>query len=138
MPPFWHAPELWIAQIESQFVSVGITTEQTKYHTLAVTINSSMFSQVSDVILKMSEEDQYSNLKKIYAGRVTRKLLQDTELGHLRPSPLLRGMKNSAGNNVHKWFLKSMWITRLPKHMRSIISVIGELCNKTAIMAKKF
>lgn len=65
IPPFWHArPELWFAQVESQFVTAGITVEQTKYHTIVATIDGAILSQVSDMILNMPKENPYSTLKK--------------------------------------------------------------------------
>ncbi|XP_037931415.1 uncharacterized protein LOC119666205 [Teleopsis dalmanni] len=99
IPPFWHArPELWFAQIESQFVSSGVTTEQTKFHTVVASIDGVILPQVTPT------ENPYSTLKKrllkefsISEQKILRKLLQDMDLGDLRPSQLLREMKNFAG-----------------------------------------
>lgn len=145
IPPFWHArPELWFAQVESQFATSGITAEQTKYHTVVAAIDGAILSQVSDVILNMPQVNQYTALKKrmldefsVSEQKRLKKLLQDIELGDLRPSQLLREMKNLAGNQVDDAFLKSMWMTRLPNHMRSIISISGESLDNIAVMADK-
>lgn len=145
IPPFWHArPELWFAQVESQFATSGITAEQTKYHTVVAAIDGEILSQVSDIILNMPQANQYATLKKrmleefsVSEQKKLKKLLQDVELGDLRPSQLLREMKNLAGNQIDDAFLKSMWMTRLPNHMRSIISISGESLDNIAIMADK-
>lgn len=145
IPQFWHArPELWFAQVESQFVTAGITAERTKYHTIVAAIDGSILSQVSDMILNMPRENPYSALKKrmleefsVSEQKRLKKLLQDIDLGDLRPSQLLREMKNLAGNQVDDALLKSMWMTRLPSHMRAIISVSSEPLDKIALMADK-
>lgn len=66
-----------------------------------------------------------------------KQLLQDIDLGDLRPSQLLREMRNLAGNQVDDALLKSMWMTRLPSHMTAIISVSSEPLDKIALMADK-
>lgn len=145
LPLFWHArPELWFAQIESQFATAGVTTELSKYHTVETAIDGEILSQVSDVILNVPAENQYSTLKKrmleefsVSEQKHLKKLLQDIELGDLRPSQVLREMKNLAVNQVEDAFLKSMWMTRLPIHMRSIISISTEPLDNIDIMADK-
>lgn len=145
IPPFWHSrPELWFAQIESQFITAGIVNEPTKYHTVVAAIDGSILSQVSDIILNMPKNLPYSTLKtrmleefSVSEQKRLKKLLQDMELGDLRPSQLLREMKNLAGNQVDDALLKSMWMTRLPKHMQAIISVSSEPLDKIAVMSDK-
>lgn len=145
IPPFWHArPELWFAQIESQFATAGTTAELTKYHTVVAAIDGTILSQVSDIILNMPKENQYATLKKRLLEEFAdseqkrlKKLLQDIELGDMRPSQLLREMKNLAGNQIDDAFLKSMWMTRLPNHMRTIISISRETLDNIAVMADK-
>jgi len=145
LPPFWHArPELWFAQIESQFITAGITVESTKFHTVVASIEGSILTQVSDLIMNMPDENPYSALKKrlleefsVSEQKRLKKLLQEMDLGDLRPSQLLREMKNLAGTQVDDALLKSMWMTRLPSHMRAIISVSSEPLDKIATMADK-
>ncbi|XP_037931296.1 uncharacterized protein LOC119666092 [Teleopsis dalmanni] len=145
IPSFWHArPELWFAQIESQFVTSGVTTEHTKFHSVVASIDGVILAQVSDLVLNMPTENPYSTLKKrlleefsISEQKRLKKLLQDMDLGDLRPSQLLREMKNLAGTQVDDSLLRSMWMTHLPANMRAIISVSSEPLDKIAIMADR-
>ena len=74
IPPFWHShPELWSALIESQFATASITMKQTKYHIVA-TIDSTILSQVSDIILNMPNFKgiRTEKIKKIITRHRTR------------------------------------------------------------------
>lgn len=145
IPPFWHAkPALWITQIESQFIAAGIVNDKTKYHTVVAAIESSVLSQISDIVLNPPSENMYEALKTRlltqYADseqKRIKKLLQDLELGDMRPSQLLREMQDLAGNEMNENMLKSVWMNRLPSNVRSIISISSEQLNKLALLADK-
>lgn len=145
IPPFWHAkPALWIAQIESQFAAAGIVSDRTKYHTVVAAIESSVLSQISDIVLNPPVENMYDTLKLRLLGQYAdseqkriKKLLQDLELGDMRPSQLLREMRDLAGNEMNDNMLKSVWMSRLPPNVRSIISISSDPLDKLAVLADK-
>ncbi|XP_017471491.1 PREDICTED: uncharacterized protein LOC108381379 [Rhagoletis zephyria] len=93
IPPIWHAkPELYIAQVESQFIAAGISSDRSKYHTVVAAIESSVLAQISDIILNPPVEDLYRTLKMRLLEQFAdseqkriKKLLQDLELGDMRP-----------------------------------------------------
>lgn len=145
IPPFWHAkPALWIAQIESQFAAAGITNDKTKYHTVVAAIESSVLSQISDIVLNPPVANMYDTLKArllehyaVSEQKRIKKLLQDLELGDMRPTQLLREMRDLAGNEMNDNMLKSVWMSRLPPNVRSIISISSDSLDKLGILADK-
>lgn len=145
IPPFWSAkPQLWFAQVESQFFAGGITRDETKYHTVVAAIESNILNHVSDIILNPPTADMYSTLKKRMIEQFAdseqkqiRKLLQDMDLGDIRPSQLLREMRELAGKNLSDEILKSIWLQRLPPNIRSILAISNEKLPELALLADK-
>ncbi|XP_046806629.1 uncharacterized protein LOC124419853 [Lucilia cuprina] len=145
IPPFWHAkPALWIAQIESLFAASGITNDKTKYHTVVAAIESSVLSQISDIVLNPPVENMYDTLKArlleqyaVSEQKRIKKLLQDLELGDMRPTQLLREMRDLAGNEMNDNMLKSVWMNRLPPNVRTVISISSDPLDKLATLADK-
>ena len=51
LPPFWkHDPEMWFAQIESQFFNYRITLDESKFHTIVGQIETEILEAVSDFV----------------------------------------------------------------------------------------
>ncbi|XP_050324436.1 uncharacterized protein LOC126755735 [Bactrocera neohumeralis] len=132
IPPFWHArPELWMAQVESQFIAAGITSDKTKYHTVEAAIESNVLAQISDIILNPPNSELYTTLKNRIITQFAdseqkraKKLLQEEELG-------------DSGSEINDNILKSIWMSRLPSNMRLIISISNEPLDKVALLADK-
>ncbi len=66
-----------------------------------------------------------------------KKLLQEQELGDMRPSQLLREMRSLAGSEINDNILKSIWMSRLSSKMRLIISISNDPLDKVALLADK-
>lgn len=145
IPPFWKQnPALWFVQMESQFITKGVTSEKTKYHTIVSTIESEIAAQVSDIIMNPPTDAPYSALKERLLERFAdseekrlKKLLSEIELGDRLPSHLLREMKELAGKRVNDDFMKSLWLQRLPQQTQAILSVSAEPLTKLAALADK-
>lgn len=145
IPKFWkEKPELWFTQVESQFYVGRISSDLRKYHTVVATIESDILNQVSDILLNPPSENMYATLKAKIIERFTdsdhqrlSKLVQEIELGDKKPSQLLREMRDLAGSRMDDDLLKSLWLQRLPSHMRSIISVSTETLSKLTELADK-
>lgn len=145
VPPFWKAnPALWFCQLESQFETSRIVVDKTKYHTAVAAIDSSILSQVSDVVLNPPSENLYLNLKTKILERFAdsdecrlKKLLTGLILGDKRPSQLLREMRELAGNGLSANALKSLWLQRLPSQCQAILTVSEDDLDRLALMADK-
>lgn len=143
IPPFWKPNvKLWFQQIESQFLTSGITTDATKFHTIVSAIESSILAQVSDIVLDPPTVNMYTTLKdrliKQFADsehKRLKQLLLEIDLGDKKPSQLLREMRELGGNTVSEDLLKSLWMQRLPEHMRTILTAGDEELSKMVRIA---
>lgn len=144
-PPFWKEnPALWFRQLESQFITNGITRSASKYHITVAALETSIITQVSDLILNPPEQNMYETLKARLEShfaeseeRKFKKLLNEIDLGDKRPSHLLREMRELAGNRVGEELLKSLWLQRLPPQIQAILSTSEGTTFKLAEMADK-
>lgn len=129
-PPFWSKnPALYFAQVESQFITAGITTDETKFNTIVASIETEVLSHVSDLIIKPPATGKYNALKNRliaeYADSEQKKLrmlLQELQLGDQKPSHLLRRMREVAGEKFDDELLKSLWAQRLPTPIQQILA----------------
>lgn len=145
VPPFWpERPEIWFAQVEAQFGIAGIVTDLTKFNTVVAAIESNVLSQISDAILTPPENGKYENLKKCMIERFCdseqkkmQKLLSDIELGDRRPTQLLSELSDLAKDRVSDDFLKSLWLQRLPGHVRAILQASNASLTELAKLADK-
>lgn len=130
-PPFWREnPALWFKQLESQFITNGITASDTKFHIAVSALDTSVISQVSDVVMNPPVNGKYERLKQSLQDRFAdseeqrfRKLLGNLDLGDKKPSHLWREMRELAGiNNFNEQMLRSLWLQRLPTQSQAILS----------------
>lgn len=130
LPPFWQAnPTLWFAQVDAQFFTFNIKSDNAKYFTVVAALDSSVLQQISDIIEAPPETDKYDSLKKNLIARFTdsqerqlRKLLNEIELGDKKPSQLLREMKALAGTKIDKSVLRTLWLQRIPSRVQIVLS----------------
>lgn len=145
IPPFWRTnPGLWFAQVEAQFATSNIASDATKYNTVVAAIESSVLSQVSDIILGPPEHQTYDQLKKRLISTFTdseqqrlRKLLSEVTLDDKKPSQLLREMRELAGQAVPEDLLKTLWTQRLSLQTKAILSANEGTLSALATLADK-
>lgn len=131
VPAFWpEKPAIWFAQIESQFAISNITVDATKFYYVVAQLDAQHAAEVEDIILSPPATDKYVKLKNELIKRLSasrekkvHQLLNDEELGDRRPSQFLRHLRHLAGPEVPDDFLKSIWTSRLPKNIQTIIAV---------------
>lgn len=130
-PPFWREnPALWFKQLESQFITNGIKVSDTKFHIAVSALDTSIISQVSDVVMNPPQNGKYERLKQQLQDRFAdseeqrfRKLLGKLDLGDKKPSHLWREMRELAGNDhFNEQVLKTLWMQRLPTQCQAILS----------------
>ncbi|KAL0895873.1 hypothetical protein ABMA27_011894 [Loxostege sticticalis] len=146
VPPFWpEEPALWFAQVESQFVLSGITKDETKFYFLVAQLDHQYAKEVKDVITSPPATDKYAKLKTELIKRLSasqekriKQLLVHEELGDRKPSQFLRHLSSLAGSSVSSDFLLTLWSSRLPQNIQTVIASqmdlseekLGELADK--------
>ena len=135
LPPFWSAdPELWIAQVEAQFRTRGITQDTTKYDYLVGSLNTETAAELRDILLNPPEEDKYAALRAALLKRNLlsdqkrlQELLSQEDLGDRRPSQVLRRMQQLVGDNksIDDQLLRSLFIQKLPTTLQAILVTAG-------------
>ncbi|GBM24174.1 hypothetical protein AVEN_5265-1 [Araneus ventricosus] len=144
-PAFWSdKPELWFAQLESQFTLGNISVDSNKFHYVLAALNSDDSTCVSVLVLNPPQNDSYNSLKiktRLIAQNADsesvrlKKLLSGMELGDKRPSTLLYAMKSLASDGISPELLKGLWMQRLPIQIQQILSVSGDNLQALSEMA---
>lgn len=130
IPPFWpEDPELWFAQVESQFQISRITNDDTKYGYVAGNLEARYAREVRDVLTDPPVHEKYLKIKTELIKRLsisqeqrTKQLLEREELGDRKPSQFLRHLQPLAGSAVPDTLLRSIWSSRLPPNVQAILA----------------
>lgn len=137
-------PDIYFIQMESQFAVAGIKLDNTMYHHVISSLEPQYLLQVADIIRNPPLNGKYDAVKKSLIAEYTdsdhrklRKLIKEIELGDLKPSQLLKRMKDLAGNKISDDALKSLWMERLPETVRSIVTIVDGNSAQMALQADK-
>ncbi|XP_045777908.1 uncharacterized protein LOC123875886 [Maniola jurtina] len=130
VPPFWpEEPEIWFAQVEGQFAISGITNDATKFNYVIGHLENQHSKEVKDIIINPPASNKYDKLKGELIRRLTasnekkiKQLLMHEELGDRKPSAFLRHLTGLAGADVPDDFLKTIWISRLPHGIQTVLA----------------
>ncbi|XP_037915049.1 uncharacterized protein LOC119653961 [Hermetia illucens] len=131
LPPFWAPrPTLWFAQVEAQFASNRITTDNAKFNAVISCLDFAILEQIADVVEKPPLVNKYDELKRQLIQRFTdtpetslTKVLTELELGDKRPSQFYREIKSMAGDQLPEDAVRALWLRRLPSRVRAILTV---------------
>ena len=145
IPPFYKRdPRVWFKQIESQFATSGITQSKTKFNYVFGALEPEILEQIINELEEPGDEDEYDLLKKLLTKNFSdsqtqriRKLLNEIELGDLKPSQLLNKMKSLAPNDFPDAVLRTLWLQRLPKEMQTVLSISDDTLQTISNMADK-
>ena len=143
--PMWrNKVSIWFLQVEAQFFNAKCFAETRRYNHLLAGLESDVADRISDFFSRPLSETPYTDLKariinefEESEGRKVTKLLSELELGDRKPSGLLREMRSLSGTNIAEDFLKSMFLQRLPQHVRSILATSKDDLDGIAGMADK-
>ena len=133
LPPFWPKdPELWFAQIESQFATCRIMVSRTKFDYVVSSLSPEFATEVRDLLLRPPEETPYEVLKAELTKRTSaseqrriQELLSAEELGDRTPSQVLRHIQQLLGNMarmVDATLLRELFLQCLPTNVRMVIT----------------
>jgi hypothetical protein len=145
IPPFWRKNvRIWFLQVESQFVNARITKDETKFHHVRGSLDPEVAEHIADYLLKPASQTDYNGLKQRILeefeeseAKKSKRLLSEIELGDRKPTALLREMQALAGNHISEEFMRSMFLQRLPQHVRSILATCADNLEKVANMADR-
>jgi len=126
LPHFWPGqPAVCFGQAESQFELTAITRQRTKFNYVVSQLNQQQAAEVEDII-SPPELEPYDRLKAELVRRLStsreqrvRQLLNE-EMGD-RKQQFLRHLKSLAPD-VHDYFLRTIWASRLPPHVQAILA----------------
>lgn len=137
-------PDIYFIQMESQFAVAGIKVDETMYHHVISSLEPQYLVQVADIIRNPPPKGKYNAIKTSLIAEYTdsdhrklRKLIKEIELGDLKPSQLLKRMKDLAGNKISDDALKSLWMERLPETVRSVVTIVDGNSTQMALQADK-
>lgn len=130
VPPFWaEEPDIWFAQVEGQFSISGITSDVTKFNYVIGHLDNLHSREVKDIIVNPPPTEKYEKLKSELIKRLSaskenkiKQLLMHEELGDRKPSQFLRHLQSLAGLNVPDDFLRTIWISRLPHGIQTVLA----------------
>ena len=142
LPPFWPAdPELWIAQVEAQFRTRGITQDATKYDHVVGSLSPETAMEIREVLLKPPDENKYDALKcallrrhELSDQRRLQELLSQEDLGDRRPTQVLRRMQQLVGEHaMDDQLLRSLFIQKLPSVIQPVMVTAAAEVSLTAM-----
>lgn len=146
IPDFWiEMPRVWFAQFETMMAPQK-QGDEVKYGVVLSKLHKDAVSQVADIIMSPPATNKYGAVKErllaVYEEseeRQFQKLVSEVELGDQKPSQLLRRMRELARKSqVAEKTLHGLWISRLPDHVRAVLTVSQDqkLDNLAAIADK--
>ena len=130
LPPFWSAdPQVWFAQVESQFFTSKITNQDTKFHHIVASLPPEVAVDIRDLIINKPPDHAYDALKttlirRTAASRMKRlQQLLSAELGDRKPSQLLRRFEQLLdGTSSDHPLIREVFLQRLPGNVRQLIT----------------
>jgi hypothetical protein len=129
LPPF--CPDrsgIWFATAEAQFDLASVTSEKTRFNYLIFHLEYRHAAEVEDLIISPPANEPYSTLKTELVRHLSasrdqnvRQLLTHEEIRNRKPSQFLRHLKSLAPD-LSDALLRSLWSSRLPTHIQTILA----------------
>lgn len=143
VPPFWKQnPSLWFKQLEAQFANSQIVNDLTKFNTIVGIIESDILSSVSDIVLNPPANNLYDTIKKRLIQQFSdsdnkklKNLLNNFNTGDMKPTDLLRKMRELSCGKVGDDLLKTLWLQKLPTTIQAVLSTRTENLDQLMILA---
>lgn len=140
LPIYWPAdPQIWFAQVESQFATSRITAQVQRFHRVIA-------AEIKDLILTLPANSLYGALKAQLIRRTTsteqrslQQLFTLEEVSDHKPSQLLPRLQQLLGGKVPTFdvaLLRELFLQRLPTNVRMVlVSAAGLDLEKLAKLA---
>ncbi|KAM7313483.1 uncharacterized protein ISCGN_003345 [Ixodes scapularis] len=138
LPQFWPAdPQIWFAQVESQFATARITSQVQRFHHIIAALPPNIAAEIRDLVLTPPADSPYDTLKAELIRRTTsseqrrlQQLLTSEELGDRKPTQLLRRLQQLLGEKAPTFdvaLLRELFLQRLPTGVRMVLAAASGL-----------
>ena len=121
VPTFWsHQARLWFIRLEAEFAAARITTQEARYSHVVRNLTEEAAVEVKDLLETPPAANQYNSLKealiKAFQPTTSARLCKFNQLtvGDLRPSQLLRAMKDLNNEAVDSTLYREAFLSKLP------------------------
>ncbi|XP_066157684.1 uncharacterized protein [Euwallacea fornicatus] len=144
-PPFSRAdPELWFAQLESQFIINGVLSDELRFHTTIGVMDTESLVCVKDLVINPPATNKFETLRRRILDILSesqetkfKKLFSQLRLDDKKPSVFLSEMKILGGASLPEEILKFFWIQRLPREMQVALLTCSLPLQQVADLADK-
>ncbi|KAM7288102.1 uncharacterized protein ISCGN_031791 [Ixodes scapularis] len=148
LPRFWTAdPQLWFAQVESQFTTSHITSQTQRFHHVVAALPPETAVDIRDIILEPPTTNPYDNLKAELIKRTSasehqrlQQLLTSEELGDRTPSQLLRRLQQLLGERAATFdpaLLRELFLQRLPNNLIPVQTPVCSKCSSASLFSDR-
>ena len=127
-----HNPSSWFTQAELLFRLEKVRTNDTKLKHLIRALPHSVIEALSPILSDESTDLTYELLKAAvlekFSPTIAEKidlLAQPHELGHLKPTELLRKLRDTFGGSIDNAFIKEAFLRRLPPHIQEALEIVS-------------
>lgn len=129
--PAWTGTqvETWLEIVEHAFEAHGCTDPKLKFGKIIAKIPVDTMLSIDPAYKDKPIEERYEALTDAIKTRFAatekskiNELLSQCVLGTKKPTHLLQEMRNKAGKNANDAMLESLWMQRLPQHIKGIVA----------------
>lgn len=128
LPTFWTSrPEIWFTQVEAQFATRQITSDETKFNYVVAALDNTTAAEVESLLLHPPSTDRYQALKSALIGAFGKtqdqrdaELLTLSGLGDRKPTGLLRYMRSL--NADPQTLMRALFLHQLPSEVRRVLA----------------
>jgi hypothetical protein len=135
---------VWFTQAEAQFSLAGISNERTKFYHIISQLDHKYAAEVEDIITSPPHQDPYTALKTELLNRLSptkgqraRQIITHEKMGDRKPSQFLRLLRSLAPD-VSEYVLRSIWCSRLPRHVQTALAGQPEIGLDAAALCADF
>ncbi|XP_077508762.1 uncharacterized protein LOC144120233 [Amblyomma americanum] len=124
-------PQLWLAQVNSQFTIGRITSQAQKFHHVAASIPPEIATEVRDILINPPASAPFDTLAAelikrtaVSEHRRLQQLISSEELGDRKPTQLLRRLQQLLGDKATTFdqaFLREFFLQPLPSSVRLVL-----------------
>ena len=132
VPPFWPDDvDLWFSILEVHFKTARITSDEEKFQITVAYLDKSHAILIRDVLMAPPATGRYEFVKKELIERLgesdakrLRQVIEKEQMGDRTPSRFYWDLRNLASNALADDLILTVWESRLPQRVRSILAFI--------------